>query len=77
MQVDGAHRDKDGYYQITGRIAGVINVSDHRMGTAKVESALVGNPKVAVCEMGDAAKNMHYTFEWFFGKRALCLVKPD
>ncbi len=44
---DGALRDKDGYYWITGRIDDVINVSGHRMGTAEVESALVSHPKVA------------------------------
>ncbi|MBW2561131.1 MAG: acetate--CoA ligase [Deltaproteobacteria bacterium] len=44
---DGARRDEDGYYQITGRIDDVINVSGHRMGTAEVESALVKHPTVA------------------------------
>ncbi|MFW5770339.1 MAG: acetate--CoA ligase [Spirochaetota bacterium] len=44
---DGCKRDKDGYYQITGRVDDVINVSGHRMGTAEVESALVGHPNVA------------------------------
>jgi len=44
---DGCKRDKDGYYQITGRVDDVINVSGHRMGTAEVESALVGHPDVA------------------------------
>ena len=44
---DGAKRDKDGYYQITGRVDDVINVSGHRMGTAEIESALVAHPKVA------------------------------
>ena len=44
---DGARRDADGYYQITGRIDDVINVSGHRMGTAEVESALVKHEKVA------------------------------
>ncbi len=44
---DGAGRDKDGYYHITGRVDDVINVSGHRMGTAEVESALVAHPKVA------------------------------
>jgi acetyl-CoA synthetase len=44
---DGARRDEDGYYQITGRIDDVINVSGHRMGTAEVESALVAHDKVA------------------------------
>ena len=40
-------KDKDGYYQITGRVDDVINVSGHRMGTAEVESALVSHPSVA------------------------------
>jgi acetyl-CoA synthetase len=44
---DGARRDKDGYYWITGRVDDVINVSGHRMGTAEVESALVLHPAVA------------------------------
>ncbi|MCP3872614.1 MAG: acetate--CoA ligase [Desulfobacteraceae bacterium] len=44
---DGCRRDEDGYYQITGRSDDVINVSGHRMGTAEVESALVGHPSVA------------------------------
>jgi len=44
---DGAKRDEDGYYWITGRVDDVINVSGHRMGTAEVESALVSHPKVA------------------------------
>ncbi len=44
---DGARRDADGYWWITGRVDDVINVSGHRMGTAEVESALVANPNVA------------------------------
>ncbi len=44
---DGARRDADGYYWITGRVDDVINVSGHRMGTAEVESALVLHDKVA------------------------------
>ena len=40
---DGCRRDEDGYYWITGRVDDVINVSGHRLGTAEVESALVGN----------------------------------
>jgi acetyl-CoA synthetase len=44
---DGARRDADGYFWITGRVDDVINVSGHRMGTAEVESALVLHPKVA------------------------------
>ena len=45
---DGARRDEDGYYWITGRVDDVLNVSGHRMGTAEIESALVAHP--AVCE---------------------------
>jgi acetyl-CoA synthetase len=44
---DGARRDADGYWWITGRVDDVINVSGHRMGTAEVESALVAHAKVA------------------------------
>jgi acetyl-CoA synthetase len=44
---DGARRDKDGYYWITGRVDDVINVSGHRMGTAEIESALVLHEEVA------------------------------
>ncbi|HEX4106014.1 MAG TPA: acetate--CoA ligase [Rhizomicrobium sp.] len=44
---DGCRRDADGYYWITGRVDDVINVSGHRLGTAEVESALVGNANVA------------------------------
>jgi len=47
MTGDGARRDQDGYYWITGRVDDVINVSGHRMGTAEVESALVLHPQVA------------------------------
>jgi acetyl-CoA synthetase len=44
---DGARRDEDGYYWITGRVDDVMNVSGHRIGTAEVESALVLHPSVA------------------------------
>jgi acetyl-CoA synthetase len=44
---DGARRDADGYYWITGRVDDVLNVSGHRLGTAEVESALVAHQKVA------------------------------
>jgi len=44
---DGARRDKDGYFWIVGRIDDVLNVAGHRLGTAEVESALVGHPSVA------------------------------
>ena len=44
---DGAKRDKDGYYWVTGRVDDVLNVSGHRIGTAEVESAVVNHPDVA------------------------------
>ena len=44
---DGARRDEDGYYWITGRVDDVLNVSGHRLGTAEIESALVLHPGVA------------------------------
>ena len=44
---DGARRDKDGYYWITGRVDDVLNVSGHRMGTAEIESAMVAHKSVA------------------------------
>ncbi|WP_116473805.1 acetate--CoA ligase [Zobellella maritima] len=44
---DGARRDEDGYFWITGRVDDVLNVSGHRMGTAEIESALVAHPKIA------------------------------
>jgi acetyl-CoA synthetase len=44
---DGARRDTDGYYWITGRVDDVINVAGHRLGTAEIESALVAHPQVA------------------------------
>ncbi|WP_421506956.1 acetate--CoA ligase [Erwinia rhapontici] len=44
---DGARRDEDGYYWITGRVDDVLNVSGHRLGTAEIESALVSHPLIA------------------------------
>ena len=44
---DGARRDADDYFWITGRVDDVLNVSGHRMGTAEIESALVAHPQVA------------------------------
>jgi acetyl-CoA synthetase len=44
---DGAYRDKDGYYWVTGRVDDVLNVSGHRLGTAEIEGALVGHKSVA------------------------------
>jgi len=44
---DGAKRDEDGFYWVTGRVDDVLNVSGHRLGTAEIESALVAHPKVS------------------------------
>ncbi|UAJ66128.1 acetate--CoA ligase [Candidatus Schneideria nysicola] len=44
---DGAKRDEDGYYWITGRVDDILNVSGHRLGTAEIESALIMHPKIA------------------------------
>lgn len=44
---DGARRDEDGYFWITGRVDDVLNVSGHRLGTAEIESALVAHPSIA------------------------------
>ncbi|HGN1899959.1 TPA: acetate--CoA ligase [Proteus mirabilis] len=44
---DGARRDEDGDYWITGRVDDVLNISGHRLGTAEIESALVAHPKIA------------------------------
>ena len=44
---DGARRDEDGDYWITGRVDDVLNISGHRLGTTEIESALVAHPKIA------------------------------
>ncbi len=44
---DSAHRDKDGYFWIMGRVDDVLNVAGHRLGTMEIESALVAHPRVA------------------------------
>ncbi|MFM9265599.1 acetate--CoA ligase [Tychonema sp. BBK16] len=44
---DGAHKDKDGYFWVMGRVDDVINVAGHRLGTMEIESALVSHPAVA------------------------------
>ena len=46
---DGARRDADGHYWITGRVDDVVVVSGHNIGTAEVESALVAHPAVSFC----------------------------
>lgn len=45
---DGAYRTKEGYYQITGRMDDVINISGHRLGTAEIEDAMVSSKQVEV-----------------------------
>src|SRR5262249_33152344 len=44
---DSAHRDKDGYFWMMGRIDDVLNVAGHRLGTMEIESALVSHPRIA------------------------------
>jgi acetyl-CoA synthetase len=55
---DGARRDEDGYYWITGRVDDVINVSGHRLSTAEIESALVSHPVVAEAAVIAAADEL-------------------
>lgn len=46
---DGAHRTEGGYYQITGRMDDVINISGHRLGTAEIEDAMVSPACLLLC----------------------------
>ena len=55
---DGARRDSDGYFWITGRVDDVINVSGHRLSTAEIESALVSHPAVAEAAVIAAADDL-------------------
>ena len=55
---DGARRDEDGYFWITGRVDDVINVSGHRLSTAEIESALVSHPAVAEAAVIAAADEL-------------------
>jgi len=66
---DGARRDKDGYYWITGRVDDVLNVSGHRMGTAEVESALVLHKKIAEAAVVGYPHNIK-------GQGIYCYVTP-
>lgn len=66
---DGAKRDKDGYFWITGRVDDVLNVSGHRLGTAEIESAIVEHDKIAeaaVVGIPDAIK----------GEKIVAFIKP-
>lgn len=53
---DGAHRTADGYYQITGRMDDIINISGHRLGTAEIEDALVRGGAIQL--------NDDHRFDW-------------
>jgi len=66
---DGARRDKDGYFWIVGRIDDVLNVSAHRIGTAEVESILVGHPKVAEAAVVGRPDDLT-------GQALVCFVTP-
>jgi len=66
---DGARRDRDGYYWITGRVDDVLNVSGHRMGTAEVESALVLHENIAEAAVVGYPHNIK-------GEGIYCYVTP-
>ncbi len=66
---DGARRDEDGYYWITGRVDDVLNVSGHRMGTAEIESALVLHPQIAEAAVVGAPHDIK-------GQGIYCYVTP-
>jgi acetyl-CoA synthetase len=66
---DGARRDKDGYYWITGRVDDVLNVSGHRLGTAEIESALVLHDAIAEAAVVGAPHDMK-------GQGIYCFVTP-
>jgi acetyl-CoA synthetase len=66
---DGARRDADGYYWITGRVDDVLNVSGHRMGTAEVESALVRHESIAEAAVVGYPHNIK-------GEGIYCYVTP-
>ena len=56
---DSAHRDKDGYFWIMGRIDDVLNVAGHRLGTMEIESALVSHPRVAEAAVVGRPQQVH------------------
>ena len=69
---DGCRRDEDGYYWITGRVDDVINVAGHRLGTAEIESALVGHEAVAEAAVVGVPHEIKGT-----GICAFVIVKPE
>jgi acetyl-CoA synthetase len=66
---DGARRDEDGFYWITGRVDDVLNVSGHRMGTAEIESALVLHPQISEAAVVGAPHDIK-------GQGIYCYVTP-
>jgi len=72
---DSAHRDKDGYYWIMGRIDDVLNVAGHRLGTMEIESALVAHPKVA--EAAVVSKPHEIKGESVFAYVTLNVTRPQ
>lgn len=78
---DSAHRDKDGYFWILGRIDDVVNVSGHRLGTMEVESALVAHPRVAeaavVSRPHDIKGESIFAFVVFKGTRPTADETPE
>jgi acetyl-CoA synthetase len=72
---DSAHRDKDGYYWIMGRIDDVLNVAGHRLGTMEIESALVAHPRVA--EAAVVSKPHEIKGEAVFAYVTLNVTRPQ
>jgi acetyl-CoA synthetase len=72
---DSAHRDKDGYFWIMGRIDDVLNVAGHRLGTMEIESALVAHPRVA--EAAVVGKQHEIKGESVFAYVVLRGVRPE
>jgi acetyl-CoA synthetase len=72
---DSAHRDKDGYFWIMGRIDDVLNVAGHRLGTMEIESALVAHPKVA--EAAVVGKQHDIKGESVFAYVVLNVKRPE
>jgi acetyl-CoA synthetase len=72
---DSAHRDKDGYFWIMGRIDDVLNVAGHRLGTMEIESALVAHPHVA--EAAVVGKQHEIKGESVFAYVSLRVARPE
>src|SRR6202022_550241 len=72
---DSAHRDKDGYFWIMGRIDDVLKVAGHRLGTMEIESALVSHPRVA--EAAVVGKPHDIKGEAVFAFVVLNIARPE